>query len=53
MPRSLFSPLLARLWKLPAGTVDILVKPENKAQMTGIEYRECVVCGSKTGEPEC
>ncbi len=35
-PFTVFAPTNAAFGKLPAGTVDTLVKPENKAKLTGI-----------------
>ena len=35
-PFTVFAPTNAAFYKLPAGTVDILVKPENKAKLTKI-----------------
>lgn len=35
-PFTVFAPTNAAFDKLPAGTVDMLVKPENKAKLTGI-----------------
>ncbi len=35
-PFTVFAPTNAAFGKLPAGTVDMLVKPENKAKLTGI-----------------
>ncbi len=35
-PFTVFAPTNAAFTKLPAGTVDTLLKPENKAQLTGV-----------------
>ncbi|MEJ7138460.1 fasciclin domain-containing protein [Amphibiibacter pelophylacis] len=35
-PFTVFAPVNAAFDKLPAGTVDTLLKPENKAQLTGV-----------------
>lgn len=35
-PFTVFAPTNAAFQKLPAGTVDTLLKPENKAQLTGV-----------------
>jgi uncharacterized surface protein with fasciclin (FAS1) repeats len=46
-PFTVFAPTNAAFAKLPAGTVETLVKPENKATLTGILTYH-VVPGSKT-----
>ena len=47
-PFTVFAPTNAAFAKLPAGTVDTLVKPENKAMLTGILTYH-VVAGRMTG----
>ena len=48
-PFTVFAPTNAAFAKLPAGTVDTLLKPENKAQLTGILTYH-VVAGTMTSK---
>ncbi len=40
-PFTVFAPTNAAFGMLPAGTVEALVKPENKAKLTGYPYLPC------------
>jgi uncharacterized surface protein with fasciclin (FAS1) repeats len=48
-PFTVFAPTNAAFTKLPAGTVDTLLKPENKAQLTGVLTYH-VVAGKMTAQ---
>lgn len=48
-PFTVFAPTNAAFAKLPAGTVDTLLKPENKAQLTGVLTYH-VVAGKMTAQ---
>ena len=48
-PFTVFAPTNAAFTKLPSGTVDTLLKPENKAQLTGVLTYH-VVAGKMTAQ---
>ena len=51
-PYTVFAPTNAAFAKLPAGTVDTLLKPENKAQLTKVLTCHVVAANAMSGDRE-